>query len=80
MTWRLGTLFSMLAARGEEVDGIDVKESMALIRKVFPQSDMFKFVTPEKEKFLKLVNGVTNLNQEDYCRKVDKMLDMMDEL
>ena len=80
MTWRLGTLFTMLAARGEEVEGMDVKETMALIRKVFPQSEMFKFITPEKEKFLKLVNGVTNLNQEDYNRKVDKMLDMMDEL
>lgn len=80
MTWRLGTLFTMLAARGEEVEGMDVKETMALIRKVFPQSDMFKFVTPEKEKYLKLVSGVTNLNQEDYNRKVDKMLDMMGEL
>jgi hypothetical protein len=80
MTWRLGTLFTMLAARGEEVEGMGVKETMALIRKVFPQSDMFKFITPEKEKFLKLVNGITNLNQEDYNRKVDKMLDMMDEM
>jgi len=80
MTWRLGILFTMLAARGEEVEGMDVKETMALIRKVFPQSDMFKFITPEKEKFLKLINGVTNLNQEDFNRKVDKMLDMIDEL
>ena len=70
----------MLAARGEEVEGMDVKETMGLIRKVFPQSDMFKFVTPEKEKFLKLVTGVTDLNQEDYNRKVDTMLDMMDKM
>jgi hypothetical protein len=78
MTWRLGTLFTMLSARGEEVDGLNVKETMALIRQIFPQSDMFKFVTPEKEKFLKLVNGINNLDPEDYNRKVDKMLDMMD--
>ena len=80
MTWRLGTLFTMLSAQGPDVEGIVVKETMALIRKVFPQSDMFKFTTPDKETFLKLVDGISNIPPEDYNRKVNKMLDMMDEL
>lgn len=80
MTWRLGTLFTMLSVRGEEVEGVDVKQSMALIRKVFPQSDMFKFVTPDKGKFLKLIGGLSDLSTEDYSRKVDTLLDMIDKI
>jgi hypothetical protein len=80
MTWRLGTLFTMLSAQGPDVEHIEVRDSMALIRKVFPQSDMFKFTTPEKEAFLKLVDGISNVTPEEYNRKVHKMLDMMDQM
>jgi uncharacterized protein (DUF697 family) len=75
MTWRLGTLFTMLATRGEEIDEKNVRESMILIRKVFPQSDMFKFVTPDKVAFLKLVSSVTDLSQDGYKKKVIAMLE-----
>lgn len=80
MTWRLGTLFTMLSAHHEDVEAVNVKDCMALIRKIFPQGDMFKFTTPEREKFLKLIDGISNTNPEDFNRKVHKMLDMMDEL
>ncbi|MDZ4182700.1 MAG: hypothetical protein U1B83_07485 [Candidatus Cloacimonadaceae bacterium] len=79
MTWRLGTLFAMLAARGDEIDESTVKESMALIRKVFPQTDMFKFTTPDKATFIRLVEGVSDIPQEDYQRKVIKMLEHIDQ-
>lgn len=80
MTWRLGTLFTLLSAQGPDVENLAVKDSMALIRTVFPQSDMFKFNTPEKAAFYKLIDGISNIGPDDYNRKVHRMLDMMDEL
>ena len=75
MTWRLGTLFSMLAARGNEIDESTVKESMILIRKTFPQNDMFKFRTPDRKSFVKLVDSFSNLSPEQYKEKVAGLLE-----
>jgi len=75
MTWRLGTLFAMLSARGEEVESLAVRDAMVLIRKVFPQGDMFKFKTPDKAVFCKLVDGVTDIEPEDFNRKVMGLLE-----
>ena len=80
MTWRLGTLFAMLSARGEEVESLRIKESMALIRKVFPQGDMFKFKTPDKDAFYKLVSGMSDIPAEDYNRKVVALLEHIDQM
>jgi len=75
MTWRLGTLFSMLAARGNEIDESTVKESMILIRKTFPQNDMFKFITPDRKSFIELVDSFSDLSQEQYKEKVVGLLE-----
>lgn len=80
MTWRLGTLFAMLAARGDEIDESVVKQSMALIRKVFPQTDMFRFTTPDKATYIRLIEGMSDIPQEDYQRKVVKLLEHIDQL
>jgi hypothetical protein len=77
MTWRLGILFTMLSARGEEVDVTIVRDCMVLIRLVFPQKDMFTFVTPNQEHFIKLITGMSDITQDDFKEKVDQMLDMM---
>jgi hypothetical protein len=77
MTWRLGILFTMLSARGDEVDATIVRDCMMLIRMIFPQNDMFKFTTPNKEHFLKLITSVSDIPQDDFNQKVDQMLDMM---
>lgn len=80
MTWRLGILFTMLAARGDTIDTEIVKESMVLIRRVFPQQDMFKFATPSREAFLKLISGISDISQEDYNNKVMGLLEHLDKL
>jgi hypothetical protein len=77
MTWRLGILFTMLSARGDEVDTTVVRDSMMLIRMIFPQHEMFKFVTPNKTHFIKLVTGVSDISQDDFNQKVDEMLDTL---
>lgn len=75
LTWRLGTLFAMLSARGEELDESVIKESMILIRRTFPQDDMFKFITPNKRDFIKLVESFTDLSKEDYKNRVVALLE-----
>lgn len=74
MTWRLGILFSMLSSRGSSVDHANCKEAMVLIRKLFPQNDMFKFTTPSHEKFMQLIGGVENCHVNNFNEKIDKAL------
>lgn len=74
MTWRLGILFTMLSARGGEVNHANCREAMILIRNLFPQKDMFKFATPEYHKFVKLVNGITECPMNEFNNKIDKAL------
>ncbi len=74
MTWRLGVLFAMLSSRGNDVNHVNCKEAMILIRKLFPQNDMFKFATPSHEKFMQLINGVANCQVNAFNEKIDKAL------
>lgn len=77
MTWRLGTLFAFLAARGSEVPEASVKEAMALIRHMFPQKEMFSFTTPNKQNFLKLVESVNGNTVEEFNSKVSQALNLL---
>lgn len=60
MTWRLGTLFAMLAAKDSEVREADVIDAARKIRKEFPQRNMFSFQKPTPTAFDHLVNGETD--------------------
>lgn len=77
MTWRLGTLFTMLASRGPEIPERAVQDAMRLIREVFPQREIFSFSTPERQKFLELVGTVSGANLPDFERKVTAALNAM---
>ena len=55
MTWRLGILFSMLAVRGEGLDGEDMKALARRIREHFPQSDAMTFKQPDYDTFALLL-------------------------
>lgn len=74
MTWRLGTLFALLASRGEDISDTKCKEAMILIRHLFPQKDMFTFSTPNYQKFIKLITSVQGCPIEDFNQKIDKAL------
>ena len=78
MTWRLGILFTMLSARGEDINTDSVQKTMKLIRKVFPQNDAFSFKQPSFDTFVKLIGKVTNISEESYERKIDKALAALD--
>ena len=74
MTWRLGTLFTLLASRGEAISSVKCKEAMMMIRHMFPQKDMFSFTTPDREKFIQMADSVSNTSADKFNEKVESAL------
>ena len=75
MTWRIGILMTMLSARGESIDDVAIKDSMIVIRNIFPQVDTFKFAQPDYATFKKMVVSVADDTIEEYNRKIKKAMD-----
>lgn len=75
MTWRLGLLFGMLSARGEEIEPDSVLLAVRLIRTLFPQKDSLLFRKPSAVTVEKLLNGVGETNIETFDSKVSRLLD-----
>lgn len=78
MTWRLGTLFTMLSARGLEVNRENIGKATVLIRKLFPQTKMFTFSKPSIVLFEKLVIAMENETIENLNCKFMKILNELD--
>lgn len=76
MTWRLGTLFTLLASRGGEVHTVKCKEAMMMIRHMFPQSDMFRFATPDYQTFIQLAESVQGSSADTFNHKVESALNV----
>lgn len=77
MTWRIGLLFAMLAARGEEVTDETVRKTCILIRSLFPQKNTFAFKKPSVVVVEKLLNAVEDNELGDYEAKVEKILESL---
>lgn len=75
MTWRLGILFTMLSARGQDINKSNVKNAAVLIRKLFPNKKTFSFSKPSVVIFEKLVNTFENESVDDFDSKIVKILD-----
>ena len=75
MTWRIGILMTMLSARGESIDDAAIKDSLIVIRNIFPQVDMFKFTQPNYATFEKMIVSVAGNTIEEYNRKIKKAMD-----
>lgn len=77
MTWRIGLLFAMLAARGEAVTDETVRKTCILIRSLFPQKNTFAFKKPSVVIVEKLLNAVEDNELGDYEAKVEKILESL---
>lgn len=75
MTWRLGLLFGMLSARGEEIDQESVLLAVRLIRTLFPQSNSMLFRKPPAVTVKKLLSGIEGNSLESFDEKVSRLLD-----
>lgn len=77
MTWRLGILFGMLAARGEEIDAENVKSAVQLIREMFPQRDSLLFKKPSISVTEKLLRSVEDTTVEAFESKMERILNAL---
>ena len=77
MTWRLGILFGMLAARGEDVSQQNVANAVQLIRKLFPQKNSLMFQKPSAGTVEKLLKTVDGDSVETFDQKVNFILDAL---
>ncbi len=77
MTWRLGTLFTFLSSCGSDIPEDCVQKSMILIRKAFPQNDMFKFQTPDMMRFIRLVTSVSSLSEAEMNARLDRAIEFL---
>jgi hypothetical protein len=77
MAWRLGMLFTFLAARGQEIEDTKMAEAMALIRHMFPQKDMFTFTTPDRHNFISLIESMDGSSIDEFNAKVIQALGIL---
>lgn len=77
MTWRLGLLFGMLSARGDEIDSEQVLLSVRLIQSLFPQTDSLLFKKPTALTVEKLLSGVEDVDAETFVVKVSRALEQL---
>jgi len=77
MTWRLGILFGMLAARGEEISVDNAAHAVTLIRTMFPQKDSLLFKRPSAGVVEKLLNTVEGDSIESFDEKMNRILDAL---
>ena len=71
LSWRLGVLFAMLSARGEEIDQEIVADAVYVIRKIFPKS-AFGFDPPDRMEFIKIIASSTDKSEAEFTDKIQK--------
>ena len=75
MTWRIGLLFAILSARGEEITSESVRKTCILIRCLFPQWNTLAFKKPSIVIAEKLLTAFQDNEITDYEAKVDKIIE-----
>lgn len=73
ITSRIGILFTMLASHGEKSEFRQIKETMILIKSLFPNESSTKFDKPNYKIFEKIVISVESNTISTYSSKI-KML------
>ena len=75
MTWRVGLLFAILSARGEDITNESVAKTCRLIRTLFPQRNTFAFRKPSIVIVEKLLNTVEGEDIPGFEEKVERILE-----
>lgn len=70
MTWRLGILFSMLSARGNDIGQVSIGQCMALIRNMFPKRDIYKYKKPDWSDLFKSAKEILQFVTPDKSKFV----------
>ena len=74
-TWRLGILFSICSSLENDItDTETLSKTIALIRNVFPQKDIFKFTKPDYNTYKKIMSSIANDTEEAFTDKINEAL------
>ena len=68
----------MLSARGEDISTANVADCTRLIRKMVPQTNMFKFRTPPIAVVEKLLDSAEGADPSEFDSKVAQALSVFD--
>lgn len=79
MTWRLGTLFTVMASRGSDINRVNYRETMILIRHLFPIRDAATFQAPDHKDFMGIVTAVHGNSVEQLNMKITRALAIFNE-
>ncbi|MDR1638925.1 MAG: hypothetical protein LBT59_04445 [Clostridiales bacterium] len=74
MTWRLGILFTMISASGDEISTSKISQAMTVIRMTFPQEGLWRFKRPEFREFERLCEKFMNLSAYEFNARVEREL------
>ena len=74
MTWRFGLLFGVLSSRGEAITAQNARNTMKIIRTLFPQRDMFRFAVPGVRTVELLLDKMEDCTQCEFDEKVNAVL------
>lgn len=75
LTWRLGILFAICSSLENDItDTETLSKTIALIRNVFPQKDIFKFTKPDFNAYKKIMSSIANDTEEAFTDKINEAL------
>ena len=75
LTWRLGILFTICSSLENDITNTEtLSKTIALIRNVFPQKDIFKFTKPDYNTYKKIMSSIANDKQEAFTDKLNEAL------
>ena len=74
ITLRLGLVLSMITARSNEIQGINLRSLSTLVRKLCVQPSSLQPATPEKEVVLKLVEAAGGYSVERFNQTIEDAL------
>lgn len=79
MTWRLGILFSMLSARGNDIRQVSIGQCMDLIRNIFPKRDIYKYNKPNWSDIIKSAKDILQFITPDKSKFVTMVASVSDD-
>jgi len=78
LTWRIGILFAILACIDEIPETEKISRIASFIRLIFPQSEIFKFVKPDFQKYKRIMGNVLHDSDTGFFDKVQEAINIFD--
>ena len=75
LTWRLGMVFTILSARGENINIFSVRRAIKIIRLAFPCEKIYQLKKPDYYLFERIVLRSESFSEEEFEQKIDDTIE-----